>query len=53
MKIWSIDVESNCPQEQQSIDEFFMEKVDVIDENDTLLNVTSYFNIDHEMERWM
>jgi hypothetical protein len=30
-----------------------MEKVDIIYENDTLLNVTSYFNVDHELEWWM
>jgi hypothetical protein len=26
-----------------------MEEVDVIDENDTLLNATSYFNVDDEL----
>jgi hypothetical protein len=50
MKIWSTDVKSNCPQERQSIDEFLMEERDAIDENDTLLNVASYFNVDHEMD---
>ncbi len=53
MKIWSTDVKSNCPQERQSIDEFLMEERDAIDENDTLLNVASYFNVDHEMDWWM
>jgi hypothetical protein len=30
-----------------------MEEVDIIDENDTLLNATSYFNVDDELEWWM
>jgi hypothetical protein len=30
-----------------------MEEVDNIDENDTLLNVIGYFNVDHELVRWM
>jgi hypothetical protein len=38
MKNCSVDTRSNCPQEWQSIDEFITEKVDIIDENDTLLN---------------
>jgi len=48
MKSWLIDARLYCPQEWQSIDEFLMEEVDVIDENDTLLNEISYF--DHELE---
>jgi hypothetical protein len=50
MKICSTNVNSNCPQEQSSIDAFFMEEANVMDENDTLLNATNYFNLDHEME---
>ncbi len=50
MKNWLIDARLDCPQEWQSIDEFLMEQVDIIDENDTLLNATSYFSVDHELE---
>jgi hypothetical protein len=50
MKNCSVDTRSNCPQEWQSIDEFITEKVDIIDENDTLLNVVSYFIVDHELK---
>jgi hypothetical protein len=38
------------PTKWQSIDEVLMEEVDIIDENDTLLSATSYFNVDHELE---
>jgi hypothetical protein len=30
-----------------------MEKVYIIDENDTFLNAYGYFNFDHELEWWM
>jgi hypothetical protein len=50
IKNWSTDARSNCPQEGQSIDEFLIEKTNIIHENDTLLNATSYFNVDHELE---
>jgi hypothetical protein len=29
---------------------FLMEKVGIIDENDTILDVDGYFNVDHELE---
>jgi hypothetical protein len=50
MKNWSIDARLNSPYEQHSIDEFLMQEADIIDENDTSLNVASYFNVDHELE---
>jgi hypothetical protein len=50
MKSWLIDARTNCPQEGQSVDEFFMEETKIIDENDTMLNVVDYFNVDHELE---
>jgi hypothetical protein len=31
-------------------DEFFMGKGGIIDENDTILDVDGYFNVDHELE---
>jgi len=30
--------------------EFFMEEANIIDENDTLMNATNYFNVDHGHE---
>jgi hypothetical protein len=30
-----------------------MDYAHIIDENDTLLNVVGYFNVDHELEWWM
>jgi len=50
MKNWSVNARSNCPQEGQSIDEFLIEKTNIIHENDTLLNAIGYFNVDHELE---
>jgi hypothetical protein len=50
MKNWLTDARLDCSQEWQSIDEFLMEEVDIIDENDTLLNATNYFNVDHELK---
>jgi hypothetical protein len=32
---------------------FFMEETKIIDENDTMLNVIDYFNVDHELEWWV
>jgi hypothetical protein len=34
----------------QSIDEFLMEEANIINENDTILDVVGYFIIDHELE---
>jgi hypothetical protein len=31
-------------------DEFLMQEANIIDENNTILNVGSYFNVDHELE---
>jgi hypothetical protein len=50
MKNCLVDVKSKCPQEWQSINEFLMDEVDIIDENDTLVSATSYFIVDHELE---
>ncbi len=50
MKNWSTNAISNYPQLWQSIDECLLEEADVIDENDTFLNTTSYFNVDDELE---
>jgi hypothetical protein len=33
----------------QSIDEFLVQEVGIIEENDTMLDATSYFNVDHEL----
>ncbi len=50
MKKWLADAKLDSPQEQQSIDKFLMEEVDIIDEKDTQLNVASYFNVGHELD---
>ncbi len=50
MKNWSIDAKANYPWEGQSIDEFLMEEVSIIYENDTILNAIGYFTVDHELE---
>jgi hypothetical protein len=34
----------------QSIDEFLIKEVNIIDENDTILDAIGYFTIDHELE---
>jgi hypothetical protein len=46
VKNWPTNAWTNCPQEGQSITEFLVEKMGIIDGNDTLLDATSYFNID-------
>jgi hypothetical protein len=30
-----------------------MQEVDITNENNTMLNVATYFNVDHELEWWM
>jgi hypothetical protein len=30
-----------------------MDEANIIDENDTVLNVVGYFNVDHKFEWWM
>jgi len=37
---------SNCPREGQSPYEYFFKKVSIIDDNDIILDATSYFNVD-------
>ncbi len=50
MKNWLVDARLNCPQEWQSINGILMEEADIIDENDTLLNVANYFNVNHGLK---
>ncbi len=49
MKNWPTNAWTNCPWEEQSIIEFSVEEMGIIDENDTLLDVVGYFNIDVEL----
>jgi hypothetical protein len=49
MDNWLVDVWTNCPQERQSIIEFLVEEVGIIEQNDTMLDATGYFNVDHEL----
>jgi hypothetical protein len=46
MKNWSSDARADCPQKGDYIDDFFKEKVNIIEDNDMALNATNYFNVD-------
>ncbi len=46
LKNWLGDAKANCPREGDSIDEFFKEKMNIIEENDMMLDTIGYFNID-------
>jgi hypothetical protein len=46
MKNWSSDAKVDCPREGDSIDDFFKEEMNIIENNDTTLDATSYFNVD-------
>lgn len=46
MKIWLTNAIIDCPREGQSIDEFFIKEMGIIDENDIMLDVVGYFNVD-------
>jgi hypothetical protein len=46
MKNWSSDASVDCLQEKDSIDDFFKEETNIIEDNDTTLDVVGYFNID-------
>ncbi len=50
MKNWSIDARIDCPWEGQSIYEFLIEEVSIIDEKVTILDAVGYFIVDHELE---
>jgi hypothetical protein len=44
--IWSSSVRVDCIEERQSINDFLMEEASFIDDNDIVLNIISYFNVD-------
>ncbi len=46
MKKWSSDTKVDCPQEGDSIHDFFKEEMSFIENNDTTLDVIGYFNVD-------
>lgn len=48
MKNWSLSARIHCPQEGPLMN-FFMKEKNIIDENDTRLNIASYFNVSHEL----
>ncbi len=48
MKNWPTNAWTNYPQEGQSITEFLVEEMGIIDKNDTLFDASGYFNIDVE-----
>ncbi len=47
MEKWLIDARIDYPWKGQSINEFFMEKVGIIEEIDVMLDAIGYFNVDH------
>jgi hypothetical protein len=53
MNNWSVDGQTNCPWEGQSIIEFLVEEACIIEENDMMLKATRYFNVDHELAWWI
>jgi hypothetical protein len=46
MKIWSNEAKVDCPQEGDSIDNFFKQEMSIIENNDTTLYVVGYLNVD-------
>jgi hypothetical protein len=50
---WLVDVWTNCPYERQSIIEFLVEEVGIIEDNDMMLDVINYLNIDYELVWWI
>ncbi len=46
LKNWSGDAKADYPWEGDSIDDFFKEKMNIIEKNDMMLDAIGYFNID-------
>jgi hypothetical protein len=46
LKNWSGDAKVDYPWEGDSIDNFFKEKMNIIEKNDMMLDAIGYFNID-------
>jgi hypothetical protein len=46
MKNWLANAHVDCPQKGQSLDEYFKKEANIIDENDIILDVASYLNVD-------
>jgi hypothetical protein len=46
MNDWLVDAQANYQLEGHSIDDFFMKKTSIIDENDVVLDIIGYFNVD-------
>jgi len=46
MKNWSSDARANCMHERKSLDDFLADKANIINNNDIILDVTSYYNGD-------
>jgi hypothetical protein len=49
MKKWLVDAIIDYPWKGQSTNEFFMEEVGIIEENDVMLDAIGYFNVDHRV----
>ncbi len=46
MKTWSSDASLDCPQQKDSIDDFFKEEINIIEDHDMALDAVAYFNVD-------
>jgi hypothetical protein len=46
MKNWLNDARVDCLRKRDSINDFFKEEVNIIEENDMALDVVGYFNVD-------
>jgi hypothetical protein len=46
MNNWLMDAQANYQSKGHSIDDFFMKKINIIDENNVILDIIGYFNVD-------
>jgi len=46
MKNWSSDARANCMHERKSPDDFLADEANIINDNDIILDVASYYNGD-------
>ncbi len=46
MKNWSSNARADCMHKRKSLDDLLMDKANIIDDNDVILDATSYYNCD-------
>ncbi len=46
MKNWSFDARVDCMHKRKSMDDFLVNEANIIDDNDIILDVASYYNGD-------